>query len=157
MFDVDANLKHVNTHEYTNWRLVSALLFVCCVMSSLLRRPRLIPCTSHCGSNDLKFSILCLVRLIVIAMFHAHVEPLSSTSPSFSSSSLASSTSLLLFTFLEENRQQPCGLPLRNRVPRTTYSPQRTCADKETKRSASPLPWNTGNRRETDTGNRKGQ
>ena len=31
MFNVDVNLKHVNTHEYTNWRLVSA--FCSCVVS----------------------------------------------------------------------------------------------------------------------------
>ena len=31
MFNVDANLKHVNTHEYTNWKLVSALCLFCCV------------------------------------------------------------------------------------------------------------------------------
>ena len=30
---------------------------------------------------------------------------------------------LLLFTFLEVSRQQPCALPLRSRVPRTTSSP----------------------------------
>ena len=29
----------------------------------------------------------------------------------------------LLFTFLEVSRQQPCALPLRSRVPRTTTSP----------------------------------
>ena len=34
MFNVAANLKHVETHENTNWRLVSALsLFVCSVSS----------------------------------------------------------------------------------------------------------------------------
>ena len=36
MFNVAANLKHVNTHENNNWRLVSALsLFVCSVSSQL--------------------------------------------------------------------------------------------------------------------------
>ena len=37
MFNVVANLKHVNTHETNNWRLVSARsLFVCSVSSELL-------------------------------------------------------------------------------------------------------------------------
>ena len=37
MFNVVANLKHLNTHENNNWRLVSALsLFVCSVSSQLL-------------------------------------------------------------------------------------------------------------------------
>ena len=37
MLNVAANLKHVNTHENNNWRLVSALsLFVCSVSSWLL-------------------------------------------------------------------------------------------------------------------------
>ena len=37
MFNVVANLKHVNTHETNNWRLVSARsLFVCCVSSLVL-------------------------------------------------------------------------------------------------------------------------
>ena len=71
MFNVAANLKHVHTHENNNWRLVSALcLFVCSLSSQLLLFPLSVDdslCT-HCGSS------LWLVRLTVIAMFHAHVE-----------------------------------------------------------------------------------
>ena len=50
------------------------VLFVCSSVVSLQCRPRLIPCTSHCGSSELKGSSL---SLTVIAMSHARVEWLS--------------------------------------------------------------------------------
>ena len=78
----------------------------------------LIPCTSHCGSR---------LKICVCASFimsHAHVEwlSLSSTSPptslSFSSSSIASSTSFCSSPSLRLSWQQPGALPLRSRVVR---------------------------------------
>ena len=80
IFNVASNLKHVETHENNYWRLVSAvewtaaelpclqcLFWVVCVVLVCCT----VPCLhdwSHCGSS------LCFVRLIVIAMSHAHVE-----------------------------------------------------------------------------------
>ena len=90
MFNVAANLKHVETHENINWRLVSFVDWttaelVCLQCLFLVVGVVLVCCTvpclhnwSHCGSS------LCLVRLIVIAMSHAHVVWLSPTSPSTS-------------------------------------------------------------------------
>ena len=77
----------------------------CCSLTDSL-------CT-HFGSS------LCLVRLIVIAMFHAHVECLSSTIYLTFLLFIIFSFQhfLLLFTFLEVSRQQPCALPLVSRVP----------------------------------------
>ena len=56
---------------------------------------------------------------------------------------------LLLFTFLDVSRQQPCALPLRSRVPRTTSSPPQvlsptTCSSQRLVSSSirSPYPSN---------------
>ena len=69
----------------------------------------------HCDSS------LCLVRLIVIAMFHAHVESLSLRPLHLIHFLLfiifGFQHFLLLFTFVEVSNKQPCALPLRSRGP----------------------------------------
>ena len=75
MFNVDANLKHVNTHDYTNWRLVSAF----CLFWSVSKCRRLIPYTSHFGSS---VSSLCFIHHVLCT----RCVTLSSTSPSTSHS-----------------------------------------------------------------------
>ena len=102
MSNVDANLKYVNTHEYTNWRLVSAF-FDC--SSCLLRVVLVWFLARHtCGSR-----LKTRVRASFI-MSHAHVEwpslrPLHPLQISFSSSSLALQHFLLLFTFPEVKKK----------------------------------------------------
>ena len=81
MFNVDANVKHVHTHENNTLRLVS-VFFVCSSVVSLWCRLRLIPCTSHCGEEEAeeeahvssRAQVCPPLHLTVIAMFHAHVE-----------------------------------------------------------------------------------
>ena len=118
MFNVDANLKHVHTHENNTWRLESALcLFVCSVslvsssfdslhITLWLKCLEFVPHSSrlmHTLTDSLfNFAIHFTFLLFIIFSFQHF---------------------LLLFTFLEASRQQPCALPLRSRVPRTTRTP----------------------------------
>ena len=76
MFNVDANLKHVeHARGHTTEHFVSALWFVWSVVS-LWCRPRLIPCTSHCGSR-LKSHVCASFISRSSPMCHSHVEWLS--------------------------------------------------------------------------------
>ena len=148
MFNVAANLKHENTHENNNWRLVSALsLFVCSVSSQLLLFSlsvewflvltlwlKFVPCSSH---------------------RHRHVScarwvTLSPTSPftslTISSSPLSSCTSYCLSPSTWCRGLQPCALPLRSWVPRAIRTPPQVMSPTNTSSqrlmSSSPRsPW----------------
>ena len=79
MLNVVANLKHVETHENTNWRLVSAVDWttteLVCLQRSLLGVSVVLACCTDPCLHDWSHggSSLCLVRLIVIAMSHGHL------------------------------------------------------------------------------------
>ena len=122
MFNVDANLKHVNTHEYTNWRLVSTLCLFCSVslVSSSFDSLHItlwLKCLNS-ESHSISRSSPCLMRTLSDSLFDPSIYFTFFLFIIFSFQHF-----LLLFTFLEVSRQQACALPLRSRVPRTTSSP----------------------------------
>ena len=101
---------------------------------------------SHCGSS------LCFVRLIVIAMSHAHVEWLSSTSPL-----LHFLHFLLPYTFyFLDVVDQPRALPLRSWVTWTKRAPPQVMSPTTTSlrrlMSSSPRsPWPSNGSLKTST------
>ena len=150
MFNVAANLKHVNNRENNNWRLVSALCVLdCCT----------VPCThdwSHCDSS------LCFVRLIVIVMSHAHVEWLTLRLlhllhiPPFHSLQFLAHLSACHFPLPWCRGLKPRALPLRSWAPWTVKTPPQVMSPTTTSSqrimSSSPRsPWPSNGPLKTST------